>query len=200
MIVDYVDIPSKTVEFEDGRVTTVLPFRVSKSCVTVGELLDFQRATGYLTLAERDRHGKPFYLNELVEHIPEQDRAGAVAFCLSFLDAVRYCEWAGMRLPSEAEWLAAAIIDERIYDPEVRANYPRPQPSGGCGAASLEGGQCEFTSTQTEGGLFVVRAGPWYFRDVDWREYVDSHRRLVLPDEWDLFHCFRVIPCRVWSK
>lgn len=192
----FVDIPNKTVEFEDGTTATAMAFRVSEYCITIGEFLAFQKATGYLTEAERERGSKLFYLNELVEHLPESDRLGATAFCLSFVDAMAFCDWANLRLPSEVEWLAAAIADERVYDRRTPAVHPFRDANGAFDMTQLEGhpkaGQCEFTSTRAYAGLVVVRAGPWYYRESDWRQYARDHRRLVTPNAWDLFYCFRV--------
>jgi hypothetical protein len=191
----FVDVPSKTVEFEDGQTAIVAGFRVSEYCVTIREFLEFQKATGYVSPAEREG-GRDFRANELVEHTSEDKRLDETAFCLSSLDASQFCDWANLRLPSEIEWLAAAMVDERIYDRNARETLPFRDANGVFDVAELKGhpkaGQCEFTSTRTRAGLVVVRAGPWYYRESDWREYARDHRRLVSPDKWDLFFCFRV--------
>lgn len=193
----FVDVPSKTVEFEDGQIATVAAFRVSEYCVTIGEFLEFEKATGYVTDAERERGGRLFCLNELVEHVPEQERLAATAFCLSFADASRFCEWGSMRMPSEAEWLAAMIADERIYERKDPKSYPFRDSKDMFDVAQLKGhpkgGQWEFTSTRTAMGLVVARGGPRYYRESDWREYGRDNRRVVAPDAWDLFSCFRVV-------
>lgn len=212
MPIRFVEVPGKEVEFEDGRVTSVPAFQIGASCVTIAQFREFERATGYVSLAERDPRGKPFYLNELVEHFSDDERADAEAFCVSFLDATSFCEWARVRLPSEAEWLAASIADERIYDRRDRASWPRP-PAGGDWRIKMSCGQ-ELTSTRVgpgdlddqpsralgvyhcrtcqryAGRAVVLRGGPWYFRTSDWRDC--GNRKLAAPEEWDLFFCFRV--------
>jgi hypothetical protein len=118
----FIDVAAKTIEFEDGRAEIVEPFAVAKYCVSIRLFESFQRATGYVTDSERV-DGKEYRINEIVEHFSERERPDQPAYCVSWSDARHFCDWAGVRLPTEAEWLAASLIDMGIYDRD-RGEYP----------------------------------------------------------------------------
>jgi formylglycine-generating enzyme len=116
------------------RKVAVAPFRISKYSVTNAAFAAFVAATGYSTDAERFGWSYVFHLLlpadqafpapaearwwRVVEGAcwrnPEgpgssvEDRAGHPAVHMSWNDARAYAEWAGGRLPSEAEWEFAA--------------------------------------------------------------------------------------------
>jgi formylglycine-generating enzyme required for sulfatase activity len=116
-------------EERPARSVAVAGFSLAATPVTVAQFASFVAATGHVTTAESDSNAlvftpppgpvdlaDPLQWWSLVDGASWRNpdgRRSAVAehpvVQVSFDDALAYCDWAHVRLPSETEWEAAAI-------------------------------------------------------------------------------------------
>jgi sulfatase modifying factor 1 len=120
-----------------SRIVTLSPYRISATAINNAQFAQFVNATGYLTEAERAGESFVFYLQlperdrthvrRVVRDLPwwlivpgacwraplgpgsnGQALADHPVVHVSWQDAVAFCQWAGVGLPSEAQWEHAA--------------------------------------------------------------------------------------------
>lgn len=101
--------------------------------------------------------------------VPAEDALLPVGF-ISYRDAIDYCRWAGLRLPTEEEWVRAARGAENltfpfgsVYKPELFAHTaarPRALAHKLVPASSL-GGQSEFGLADMSGNLWEWTDSPF---------------------------------------
>jgi hypothetical protein len=110
----------------------VSKFSVSVYPVTIGDFNIFCAETGYLTDAERV--GSEITYRSDPELLDTEGKTGVAikdqgASMVSYNDAFAFCEWAEVRIPTDAEWVAASVVDwTTIYRNATRgyqANYKR---------------------------------------------------------------------------
>jgi len=164
-------------------------FEIDRHEVTIGQFRRFAEATGLATAAEKAGGG--FQFRAGWERMagwtwrapfgqPGADDEPAVH--VTWHEAAAYCRWAGLRLPSDAEWVRAAFVETRADPPApFRRGETYPYPSGtspdaanhldapkGARAASLSRGAGHVPARSTApgvNGLWDMGANAWEWVD-----------------------------------
>ncbi len=103
---------------------TIKGFAIDRTEVTVGQFKKFTEATGFVSGAEKAGGGSTFESGweqrlgwTWRAPFGQPASASEPAVHLAYAEAVAYCQWAGKRLPTDAEWGQAAYTESRATPP-----------------------------------------------------------------------------------
>jgi len=180
----------------------ITSFAIDRTEVTIGEVAAYAQATGFVSQAEREGGGfefdggwtrRPNWTWRTPFGIPASPDEPAVH--LSFAEAQSVCQWRGMRLPTDAQWIEAGHTERRpVPTPPFERGRSSPYPTGDqptgahcladCGHRAMTlaptstgrrgGGHIRAGQTQAGvNGLFDMGGNVWEWVD----EIVGSERR-----------------------
>ncbi len=190
--VEFIEIPEKSIQFEDGKIIKVNSFTISKYPIIVGQYDQFVKATNYITTNEQQGEEMTYRKNHCLYGMSESEMISSTAFWLSYQDAIAYCKWAGLRLPKEEEWLAASVLDwdnQYVDDENTRIIEERLITQNQCLRKLGTEWICEHDSLRD---CAIVRTGPKYLLRKNWNRI--DNRRTFPADYSDFMFQFRV--CR----
>ena len=174
---------------------TLPEFDIDRTEVTIAQFARFAAATGLRTRAERDGGG--------FEYVGGwQQRAGWTwrtpdggttasdqlpAVHLTHGEAHAYCQWAGGRLPTAAEWLSAAFTEQRASPPSPwqrgkTYEYPtgdNPQAANTSATDAWPRAAPAGSTAPGVNGLFDMGANAW-----EWASDARGAERRTLGGSW----------------
>jgi len=189
---EFLQILPKQVEFENSKRLEVKAFLIARHPVTISEFEKFVQDTGFVTLAEHQASSETFREHCGLSGLAASIRLDAPVQFVTLADAQAFCNYARCRLPTEAEWLAAAVIEsgERPLNPlEELRMLTGPPP-----ANLMEVNNWDLTATSPGNGVVVARRGPVRFLKEGWRQepLLSFNRRLLKPNDYDMSVTFRL--------
>lgn len=193
---EMVDIPGGSFLFgADRRPLMTMAFRIGRYPVTNAQYARFLQANPHYPVPYIDEEwARPYNWDPVTRTYPE-GKANHPVVLVSWEDAMAYCAWAGVRLPTEEEWEKAARgEDGRVYpwgpsfDP-ARANVREsgiggttpvgiyPEGASPYGLLDCAGNVWEWTASPYDEDEMVIRGGAWNFFAEDARVLVRERAR-----------------------
>ena len=180
--IEFVRVPAGPFLYGDDKKRLELPeFRIGRYLVTNAQYKRFLDANPAYSVPFRDADwANPYNWDKKTRTYPA-DKANHPVVLVSWNDAKAFCDWAGLRLPTEQEWEKAARGDKdgRVYPwgddwVDGRCNTSEagvrgttqvgqysPQSDSPYGCADMAGNVWEWTASSHEKGGRVLRGGSW---------------------------------------
>lgn len=188
MKIQFVKIPEKVIYTETRKNVHVDAFEISKYPITVGQFEKFAKATKYKTTNEQKGDYRTYHENDCLYEMSKKEKQSIAAFCVSYNDAVAYCKWANLRLPTDEEWLSASIVD---WDQEYKDISLDLKEKYSNRLDILERFDSEWIDEyDMKNKTSIVRHGPHYFLKKGWGKL--KYRQVCPVDFTDLVLQFRV--------
>lgn len=188
---EMVDVPGG--EFKHGTADEsayVMAYRIGRYPVTNDQYARFLAANPEYPAPYRDEvWAEPYNWDRRRRTYPE-GKSNHPVVLVSLHDALAYCEWAGVRLPTELEWEKAARGEDgrpypwgASFDPDlanareggIGATTPvgvYPNGASPYGLLDCAGNVWEWTTTRTGENQVAIRGGSWNFYAKDTRCFV----------------------------
>ncbi len=193
---EMVDVPGGEFKHGEQRESTyVMAYRIGRYPVTNAQYARFLAENPTYPVPNLDEvWAEPHNWDPQRRTYPE-GKANHPVVLVSWEDALAYCEWAGVRLPTEVEWEKAARgEDGRIYPwgdvfDSQRANVREsgigsttsvgvyPDGASPYGLLDCAGNVWEWTTLREGKNQIVIRGGSWNFHAEDARCFARDHSR-----------------------
>ncbi|MFN8492368.1 MAG: SUMF1/EgtB/PvdO family nonheme iron enzyme [Caldilineaceae bacterium] len=169
----------------------VLPeYRIARAPVTVAQFEKFVKATHYKTTAEQQGAAMvciafkweairgAYWLHPRGPKSEVRQKSNHPVTCISWFDAVEFCKWAKVRLPSESEWEKAARGPDGLIFP-----WGNAAPNGVYCNFNLNAGDTTPIDAHAQGaspyGCLDMAGNVWEWTNTRWVEHYADYTERV---------------------